>query len=198
MDSVGFRTWLVLAILDLVTAQAYAAQVLGVQLKREGARFLIGMRIAIDAPPPYVFRALSDYAAMPRYNPDLLAVRVEPTTEPKSVRLFTTVHTCVLFFCRTIHQEQIMTASADASGGILKAELVPQSGAFTGQGRWRVDRCRANRLQSCVDIQIELIPKFWVPPVIGPWLIRRKMYEEAQRSSAGLERVALAARGSKV
>jgi hypothetical protein len=37
------------------------------------------------------------------------------------------------------------------------------------------------------------VPVFWVPPVIGPWLIRKKMYEEAQRSSLGLERVALAA-----
>ena len=191
MDRIGLRLWLLLLILDLTAAHARAAQVLGVELKRDGARFRIDMHITLDAPPPQVFRALRDYAAMPRYNPDLVAVQVEPTSEPNRARLFTTVHTCVLFFCKTIHQEQIMIATARASGGILTAELVPQNGAFAGAGRWVVDRCR-DRPQACLDIQIELLPQFWVPPVIGPWLIRRKMAEEAQRSSVGLEKVALA------
>jgi hypothetical protein len=182
----------VLLILGLATTQTYAAQVLGVQVTHDGARFLIGMHIAIDAAPPDVFRALRDYAAMPRYNPDLVAVRIEPTSEPNRVRLFTTVHLCVLFFCRTMHQEQLMTATANATGGILQAELIPQDGAFKGLGHWAVNPCRDDRPQSCVDAQIELVPVFWVPPVIGPWLIRKKMYEEAERSSAGLEQVALA------
>lgn len=37
-------------------------------------RFEIGMHIVIDAPSAKVFKALRDYAAMPRYNPDLRAV----------------------------------------------------------------------------------------------------------------------------
>jgi hypothetical protein len=106
--------------------------------------------------------------------------------------LFTTVHVCVLLFCKTMHQEQVMTATANARGGILQAELVPQDGAFKGMGHWVVDSCPQDRPQSCVEAQIELVPIFWVPPVIGPWLIRKKMYEEALRSSVGLEQVALA------
>ncbi len=164
-------------------------------------RFLIGMHIVIDATGPQVFRALRDYADMPRYNPDLRAVRVESTSEPDRVRLFTTVHTCVLFFCKTVHQQQVMTATANASGGILQADLVAQKGAFEGYGRWAVGPCpvngaparlpqRAPASQACMDIQIVLVPVFWVPPVIGPWLVRRKMEQEAQWTSRGLELIA--------
>jgi len=175
--------------------QADAAQVLGVQVEQDEQRFRIDMQVAIDAAPLPVFRALQDYAAMPRYNRDLRAVRIEPTSVPNTVRLFTTIHTCVLLFCKTMHQEQLMTATAHATGGLLEAVLIPQSGAFSGQGHWLVKPCEAQRPSACLDIQLELVPQFWVPPLIGPWLIRRTMYEEAERSTRGLEQVARARNG---
>ncbi|MGH8198856.1 MAG: SRPBCC family protein [Steroidobacteraceae bacterium] len=163
----------------------------GVHVTHYGEGFLIDMHIAIDAPAPAVFRALQDYAAMARYNPDLRGVRVEPTPAPDRMRLFTTVHTCVLIFCKTMHQEQIMTATASADGGTLDAELLPTGGDFKrGRGVWVVKPCPTGRGLTCLDVRIELVPAFWVPPVIGPWVIRRKMDEEAHRSGDGLERTA--------
>jgi hypothetical protein len=170
---------------------AQAAQVLGVQVAREGERFLIDMRIRIAAPPLAVFRALQDYPAMPSYNPDLRAVRVEPTAVPGRVRLFTTVHTCVLIFCRTLQQGEIMTATANASGGVLEAKLLAHGGSFKGgRGRWTVSACPTVPAASCLEVRIELLPAFWIPPVIGPWVIRTKMEEEARRTSLGLEDIA--------
>lgn len=177
-------------LLMCLAMPAPAAQVSAVQVTRHGSHFLIDMQIAIDAPAQAVFRALQDYAAMARYNPDLRSVRVEPTTAPDRVRLFTAVHTCVLIFCKTMHQEQIMTATASADGGALHAELV--AGDFKGgYGVWTVRPCPTARATSCLSVRIELVPAFWVPPVIGPWVIRRKMDEEARRTSTGLERTAL-------
>ena len=122
-------------------ASAHAAQVSGVQVTRDGTRFRIDMRIAIEEPPPAVFRALQDDSAMARFNPDLRAVRVQPTAEPGRVRLFTTVHTCVLIFCKLMHQEEIMTATASTDGGTLHADLV--SGDFKGgYGQWVVEAVR--------------------------------------------------------
>jgi hypothetical protein len=175
--------------------QVHAAQVLGVRVTRDGARFVIGMHIAIDAPPPAVFGALQDYSAMMRYNPDLRSVRVQ-AIGPGRVRLFTTVHACVLIFCRTLHQEQIMTAVRDADGGVLEAELLPGAGDFkAGKARWTVAACPSRPSRTCLNARIELVPAFWVPPVIGPWALRRQMVEEARRTSTGLEVVA---RGSRV
>jgi hypothetical protein len=182
--------WSILA-LSCAAVRAHAAQVLDVHVTRDAGRFLIGMRITIDAPPPAVFRALQDYAAMMRYNPDLRAVRVQSTGVPGRVRLFTTIHTCVLVFCKTMHQEQIMTALPAADGGILEARLLPRGGAFkAGGGRWSVRACPEAPATTCLHASIELVPAFWMPPVLGPWVIRRKMAAEARRTSAGLERIA--------
>ena len=176
-------------LLPWLAVPAFAAQVSAVHVTRHGTRFQIDMHIAIDEPAPAVFRALQDYAAMARFNPDLRSVRVQPTSSPDRVRLFTAVHTCVLIFCKMMHQEQIMTATAGTDGGTLHADLV--SGDFKGgYGLWVVRPCPSNRSMSCMDIRIELVPAFWVPPVIGPWVIRRKMDEEARRTSIGLEQTA--------
>lgn len=177
--------WLLLC----VATQAHAARVSGVHVARDGTHFLIDMHIAIDEPAPAVFRALQDYAAMARFNPDLRSVRVQPTGQPNQVRLFTTIHVCVLLFCKLMHQEQIMTPTASADGGTLHADLV--GGDFKGgHGVWVVRPCTASRAESCMDVRIDLVPAFWVPPVIGAWVIRRKMEEEARRTGAGLERTA--------
>ena len=189
------RKWHVWPLIALACAAgcADAAQVLGVTVMRDGGRFLIEMRIRIAAPPAAVFRALEDYAAMPRYNPDLRAVRVEPTGVSGRVRLFSTVHLCVLVFCKTLHQEEIMTATTNAQGGRLEARLLAHGGSFKGgRGLWTVGTCPgALAAASCLKVQIELIPAFWVPPIIGPWVIRRQMEEEARRTSVGLEQMAL-------
>ncbi len=135
---------------------------------------------------------------MPRYNPDLRRVRVEPTGQPDRVRLFVTVHACVLIFCKTLHQEQIVTAKPDTDGGVLRARLLPQGGSFrSGHARWRVRPCTRDGARSCLTAHLELQPAFWVPPLIGPWILRDKMAEEARRAGIGLEHVArrLMARG---
>lgn len=181
--------------LSWLAMPVHAAQVSDVQATRDGGRFDVAMHIAIDASPPAVFRALQDYSAMMRYNPDLRSVRVEETGVPGRIRLFTAIHTCVLVFCKTMHQEQLMTAIPAADGGVLEAELLPRGSDFkAGSGRWTVRTCPDAPSMTCVDAQIELVPAFWVPPVIGPWVVRRKMAEEARRTSVGLELVARSSR----
>lgn len=188
--SLKLRFCVVMALSWFAT-QAYAAQVLSVHVTRDGTHFLIGMHVAIDASPPAVFSALQDYVAMMRYNPDLRAVRVQPTGIPGRVRLFTSIHACVLVFCKTMHEEQIMTALSNKDGGVLEAQLLPRGGDFkAGHARWTVGACRTARPVTCLDAAIELVPAFWVPPVIGPWVLRREMAAEARRTSKGLEIVA--------
>jgi hypothetical protein len=183
------RRWALWVLLPFAVS-AQAAEVSGVQVARNGERFLIDMHIAIDAPAPAVFRALQDYPAMARYNPDLRAVRVERTSAPDRVRLFTTIHTCVLVFCKTMRQEQIMTATAGPDGGTLDAKLLRYGDFKRGHGLWVVKPCSTARGLTCLDVSIELVPAFWVPPVLGPWAVRRTMDEEARRTGAGLEQTA--------
>ena len=91
-----------------------------------------------------------------------------------------------------------MTALASADGGVLEAELLPHGGDFkAGRARWTVRTCPGPRRTTCLDARIELVPAFWVPPVIGPWVLSRMMAREADRTSAGLEMVARRSRSAQ-
>jgi hypothetical protein len=35
---------------------------------------------------------------------------------------------------------------------------------------------------------VEVRPRFWVPPVVGPWLVREALRAQAQRTAEGVER----------
>ncbi len=190
LHSRATRAWPILALLCLAP-QAHAARVMSVAVRRQGARFRIGMRLRVDAPPAAVFRALQDYAALSRYTPDVLSLHIVRTPTPGRVLLFTTLHACVLFFCKTMFQEQIMTATADTHGGVLRSRLLPQGSDFQeGHGRWTVEPCPGHAPSTCVSVRLEMVPKFWVPPLIGSWLIRRQMRVQAHDASVGLERIA--------
>ncbi len=182
--------WPVWALLCLAP-QAHAARLLSVAVHRHGSLFLIGMRLRVAAPPAAVFRALQDYTALPRYTADVRSVRIVQLGPPGRVLLFTLVHACVLFFCKTMHLEQRMTAVPEAHGGVLRSVLLtPGSDFRKGRGRWTVRACPARGAQSCVEVRLRLVPAFWVPPLIGPWLIRRSLREQARRAAAGLQRLA--------
>ena len=149
------------------------------------------MRITLREPPWAVFAALQDYTALPHYNPDIRRVRIEPAGRPGRLRVATTVHACVLFLCKTLRQTAVMTVTAAVDGGVIRAVIVPGQGDFhSGQARWRVSHCPTGRDPACLHVRMTLRPAFWVPPLIGAWLLRRKLTEEARRSIGGIEQLA--------
>lgn len=182
--------WGVVALL-LATTTAAAASVNKVEVKREGDHFQIHLALSVRAPAGAVFGALQDYQALPHFNPEVQQVRVEPGDEPGQVLLFTVIHSCVLFFCKTLRQEQVMTASATADGGALTARLLPGKDFKSGVVYWRVQSCNASGPPlTCVDADMQLRPAFWVPPLIGSWILRIKMRHEARVTGIELDQLA--------
>ncbi|MHB1872576.1 MAG: SRPBCC family protein [Steroidobacteraceae bacterium] len=170
---------------------ADAAQRLAVRVTRHDTRFAIAMRIALREPPWAVFAALQDYTALPYYNPDIRRVRIEPAGRPGRLRVAMTIHACVLFLCKTLRQTAVMTATAAVDGGVIRAVIMPGQGDFrSGQALWRVSPCPTGRDPACLHVRMTLRPRFWVPPLIGAWLLRRKLTEEARRSVGGIEQLA--------
>ena len=181
----------VLAVLAGGLHPAAAAQRPAVRVIRDDAPFGIAVRIVLHAPPWAVFAALRDYAALPRYNPDIRRVRIEPTGRPDRLLVTTTYHVCVLLLCKTLRETALMTATAAADGGVIRAVVVPGRGDFrSGQTRWRVRPCRSGGAATCLRVRMTLRPAFWVPPLIGSWFLRHQLSEEARRSAGGIEQLA--------
>ena len=72
--------------------------------------------------------------------------------------------------------------------GHLHADVIPSESDFKyGHADWRMTvEGKGSRLL----FSAALTPDFWVPPLIGPYVIKKKMREEAIETVLGLERLA--------
>ena len=144
--------------------------------------FTISVDAHINASPQAVYRHITDYSNLPLLNPSIRESRVTHTFSPARHRVRTVMRACILFFCRSILQVQDITQHG---GDRVSARMVPGLSDFRqGQADWLLT---ASGEFTTMHFSAELEPDFWVPPVIGPWLFKRKVIRELLISAAYME-----------
>ena len=139
----------------------------------------------VNVPEPRVRELLTDYNHLGRVNPAIEVSEVLLVRKPGDYRVRTETEACVWFYCMRVHQIQDVIEAAD---GTVTATVLPQYSDFK-RGHARLTLWRAPD-GTRVLIRSEVEPDFWIPPVIGPWLIKRKLRSEALETVQNLERLA--------
>ena len=174
-----------------MAAQAVVVDSLAVT--QDGSRYRVAMKVQLDASADAAYAVFADYRNLPRINPAVTQAQVLPeTTSPEVSRLHTQLRMCFSFFCKTLDQVQDMRRIEEKPGGRLSARVLPdRSDLRYGQADWRLSDCGSQTAaKSCLEFTAELEPRFWIPPLIGPWVMERKLRQEAIQTSQGIERLA--------
>jgi hypothetical protein len=128
---------------------------------------------------------LTDYNHLGRVNDAIEVSEILKTRKPGDYQVRTETEACVWFYCMRVHQVQDVIEAYDGS---VTATVIPALSDF------RQGYARLNLWQepggTRVLIRSEVEPDFWIPPIIGPWLIKRKLRSEALETVRNLERVA--------
>jgi len=164
---------------------ALAAQIDAITVTQRDDGFSIVFDAVVDAPARQVYAVLSDYARLGKLNPVITAVSVESAPAGRGERVRSVIKSCVWFFCRQIVQvEDVVEPDADT----IVAQIVPGAGDFaSGSCFWRVS---GEGLRTRLHYEAVRVSAFWIPPLIGPWAIRRTVREQFESSIAALERIA--------
>jgi hypothetical protein len=183
----------------LCGATAAAFDIQSVDVQHQDDRYRVSMRVTLDAPAADTYAVFSDPARLREVNPAIREVQVLEQLGPNLRRVRTRVRACVAFFCRQLQQVQDMRyRPAEQEGGRIDAAVLPDRSDFRyGHASWTFAACQEAK-RTCLAFDAELEPAFWVPPLIGPWLIQRKLRDEAIETSRGLERLARAQRAPAV
>lgn len=181
-----------LAVSGLLTAAANAFDIHSVDVRHDSERYHLAMKVSLDAPAHSVYAVFTDLPGLPRVNPSIRSVQVLEALPGQDQRVFTEVSACVGPFCRRLRQVQDMHFEPRAGhGGRVHARIVEQGSDFRrGEASWDFRDCAG---RTCLDFEATLEPAFWVPPLVGPWLLQRKLRQEAIETCRGLERLARAA-----
>lgn len=176
----------------LAAPAAHAVEIQSVAVEYQDARYRISMRVTLDAPAGATYAVFADLPRLPQINPAVHEVQILESLAGDRRRVFTEVRTCVSIYCRHLKQVQDMHFTPRAEGGAVAAQVLPERSDFHfGEARWDFRDCSG---KTCLSFDAQLEPAFWVPPLIGPWLIKRKLHDEAVQTSQGIERLARATR----
>lgn len=169
-------------LLSMLALAAPAAELESLEVSRVGSQLHVHSVIFMAAPRELVFTALTDYGSYTELTSRYRESRfIEPAADG-TPRIYTLVEGCVLFFCRSLRRYARLETENDER---IVARAEPEhSDVHYGLEVWQLERVGEN---TRVIYSHEMEPRFWVPPAIGVWLIRRELERSALSAAYKIE-----------
>lgn len=165
----------------LLPAVTQAGSIQDASVSRDGDVYSLSITARVEATPAQVYRSITDFSNLSAINPSIEESAVLDS-EGNRRRVHTVIRVCILVFCKRVQQVQDVTL-LDAHN--LVAVMVPGAGDFrAGEAHWKIT---ADGVATELLFSETFEPDFWVPPVIGTWLIERKLVREVAETALYIE-----------
>jgi len=174
---------LILALCPPASAGAHSLST--IEISEDSGVYRVRMVMLVHAPARYVSSVLTDYKYIYRLNPSITLSEILPSPRSGTVRVKTRMQGCILFFCRDVDRvEEVREVNA----GHLQAVIIPQQSDFTsGSADWHIQPLGDN---SRIVYEAQLVPAFFIPPVIGSYFVKRTFADAVITSFTRLECIA--------
>ena len=159
-----------------------AGEILDSEVTHDGDVYRLSINARVDAPLAVVYAAVTDFTNLSAINPSIEESQLLVSEDARSQRVRTVIRVCILVFCKRVEQVQDVTL---INSRMLVATMVPGAGDFrSGLARWRFTPDGDGTVLHFTEV---FEPDFWVPPVIGPWLIEKKLVSEMAETAMHIE-----------
>ena len=133
-----------------------------------------------------VHAIVTDYSGMTRLNDSFLSSEVLAELEDARIERRLVIRSCVWWFCFNLKMVEMLTTLPN---GDIQADIVPEQSSFRrGSTTWRVEH--VGDKQTRITITGSQTPDFWIPPIIGPALLKKQFLREAAETIGNIERLA--------
>ena len=159
-----------------------AGQILDSNVVHDEPVYRLSITARVDAPLAVVYQSITDFTNLAAINPSIEESQVLESQGADRLRVRSVIRVCILVFCKRVVQVQDVTL---VDSRTVVATIVPGAGDFrAGLARWEL-----TAVGTATDLHFseEFEPDFWVPPVIGPWLIEKKLVREVAETTMYIE-----------
>ena len=151
-------------------------------VERDGDFYALAITAQIDAPVGIVYQSITDFDNLAAINQNIEKSRLVGRPNADTQRVHSVIKVCILMFCKRVVQVQDVTQPSEY---VIEAVIVPAASDFrSGFARWQLTPQGESTLMS---FSHRFEPDFWVPPVIGPWIIKRKLISEVAETAMYIE-----------
>jgi hypothetical protein len=166
----------------LAGSQATAVTIEHIDVEKHGQAFRLKAASVVAAPPEFVFDVLMDFDNFHRLVAGIVTTRYLPPG-PDGVRLgYTLINSCAWIFCKRFDKvERIWPVPK--TGMVTLA--VPERSDFEFYAtRWRLEGVPGG---TRLRFEANMRPKFWIPPLLGTWAVKRKLVYTAEEMGEVVE-----------
>jgi len=179
MRVVGLLVWL------LCSAPAAGGTIHSAAVTYRSGSFIVEVDALLDVVESRARAVLTDYKHLERLIPAVEHSEILDTRELGDYRVQTVTYTCLWFYCRRLTRVQDVVEAHDGS---ITAIVIPEQSDFS-YGTMRLNLWQ-EAAGTRILIRSEVTPEVWIPPLLGPWLIKRELHAEAVQTLHNLERLA--------
>lgn len=177
----------ILVMLSQLPGTSLCADINTIEVSREKNRYHLHTNTTVYAKIDNVRRIITDYENLTLIIPNLKEIKLLNKSENERTTVSMLTEICVFFLCYNIRHVQTFHTIKD---DILFSRIIPGMGNFqSGWMRWEIKEIDSNKMYPVTQIilDIEMTPDFFVPPLIGPYQIKRKMLEITSATINNLE-----------
>ncbi len=171
VNSHRYRITLTLLLHWFAVLPAVGGEILEVQVDRDGPRYILVSTTVFDAAPEQIFRVLIDYDRLDEISETIKESRYLESDVIGQTLVFTRIGACVFFYCKTVEKtEQLVFTRPD----FIQTTAIPErSNVLYSRSEWTLEASENGGTR--VMFRLEFEPDFWVPPLLGPLVIKHAL-----------------------
>jgi hypothetical protein len=181
---------MIVAALLLSAAAATAApatEIRALELVKEDALYTVNAETYIAAPLEGVYDVLVDYEGFHRISSFIDETRfIDRVDDDGEGLVYTRIKGCLMLFCKTI--ERIEKLEVIPNRRIIATVVSDESDVNYARAVWELfPEGDGTRLTYHLDVDLG----FWLPPVLGPAVIKSLLRSRGHRAALRVEKLAL-------
>ena len=176
------------AIAVLACAEALAAAIRTIEIEHDDGVYRLVSTAYLAAPREAIFDVLTDYERFGRISSTYTDYGfMEPAADGTPI-IHTTMEGCVWFFCVTMRRVERMEVEAPR---YIRTDTLPEQSNFKlGFSEWTLEPEAGG---TSMTYRLTMEPDFWIPPLIGPWVLKQRLERGGRGAVNRIERLALEA-----
>ncbi|MCP4303147.1 MAG: hypothetical protein GY783_21400 [Gammaproteobacteria bacterium] len=172
-------------VLLLMVGTATAAEIRSVNVEHSKGRYTMVSEVWFDATVPQVYEVFRQWDLSTQFSSAIVESRDEAADEYGRPQYYVRNRGCVLFFCLSFERRGYVESEPNE---VLRAYANPETSDFLlSNETWTFAEDDDGTV---VSYHILMKPKFWVPPGIGPYIIKRKLKNDGGDAIDRIEAIA--------
>ena len=149
-----------------------SAELDSIKVRYEDKRYFVNSSATLDAPIEHVYDTLIDFDNYEEFSSVYHDAKWLERNADDSGEIYTYTRGCIVFMCRGFGRTESVVATRPT---FIETRVDPtRSKVRYGFSVWNIE---ALDDKTKIDFALEFEPDFWVPPLIGPFVVKKYLHK---------------------